>query len=154
MSIRDTIAVFQRAARLHPRSALITVVTVAGIGAAIASGCKSGGSTTAPGVTPPPAGSVTFNFTFPAAGSSASRQFTAEGVYDYRCIAHQSLGMSGTVEVSASAPRDTQIVLVGHNNGYTFSPTDALIRPNGYILWQREVGANGTTFNNHTATRP
>lgn len=153
MSIRTGITGLTLRARLHARAALTVWTAAVCVGVALLSGCK-GSSTTAPGVTPPPAGSVTFNFTFPAPGSSASRQFTAEGVYSYRCIAHQSLGMSGTIEVSASAPRDTQIVLVAHNDLNAFSPADALIRPNGYIIWQREAGAGGATLNNHTATRP
>lgn len=146
-----------RSERTRPGSARLAVAALAAltlVGAALASGCKSGGST-APVVTPPPPGptTVSFNFTFPAPGNTSARQFTAEGVFDYHCTAHLSLGMSGTIEVSSTAPRDTQVVLVAHNDVNTFSPATAIIRPNGYIIWRRET-VNGPSLNNHSATRP
>lgn len=133
-------------ARLRPR----LVVALALLALVLVSSCSSKDNSTAPA----PNTTESFNYTFPAPGQSVLRTFTTAGSFAYHCAAHQGSGMTGTVVVSASASLDSQVVLVGHNDNLTFSPSTATIRPNGTIRWVRETGASGTPLNNHTATRP
>lgn len=119
--------------------------------AALAPGCSSkGGTSTNPTVTGP-----TFDFSFPAAGTSHELTFTDVGSWDYRCITHGSLGMTGTVVVSTTSTNDSIPggVAVGFNDGSTqfnFNPKVVTIKPGGKVRWVLAPGA----FLTHTVTRP
>jgi plastocyanin len=136
--------------QLSPAPRARAVAALALLALALVSSCSSKDNSTAPA----PNTSVSFNYAFLAPGQSIQRTFTTVGSFAYHCAAHQGSGMTGTVVVSASASLDSQVVLVGHNDNLTFSPSTATIKPNGTIRWVRETGASGTSLNNHTATRP
>ncbi|MEO5989691.1 MAG: plastocyanin/azurin family copper-binding protein [Candidatus Eisenbacteria bacterium] len=110
-------------------------------------GCSSSKST-AP--TPPGGVSITFTFSFPAVGSSSSKVFASAGSFDYHCIAHQSLGMTGTVVVDATASADSALVEVGSGGTNVFVPASVTIKPGGLVRWVRPAGVSAT---NHTASR-
>jgi plastocyanin len=87
----------------------------------------------------------TFNFTFAMTGTSHTRVFTEVGTWNYRCVSHN--GMNGTVTVDAGSANDSALVQVGAS-GNTFSPAAVTIRTNGSVRW---VNASGLP--NHTVTR-
>lgn len=113
---------------------------------------------TAPRVvaTPSPGGGgvdPTFDLSFPAANASASYTFTKAGTWNYRCIPHESAGMTGTVIVSAGAAADSDTVAVGRNASYgpapAFKPSTVTIKVGGTVRW-----VNRSTMTIHTVTRP
>jgi plastocyanin len=112
--------------------------------------------TTAPRYDSGPGGMSTgpaFNLAFPAQGHSQSFTFADAGSWGYHCVAHQSLGMTGTVVVSASATADSDTVAVGVNSlgaaAYAFTPATVTIKPGGHVRW-----INRSSMTMHTVTRP
>ena len=133
---------------MHPRLPLATAFASALL---LLTGC--GSKTTSPASTgsPPPTG-PTFDLVFPATGSSQSFTFTDAGSWGYHCNAHQSLGMTGTVVVSA-AGADSDTVAIGVNGSgaaaFVFTPSTVTIKPGGHVRW-----INRSAMVNHTVTRP
>lgn|SRR5262249_60937521 len=126
-----------RPRRILPVLALLTALT-------LAAGCSgNNGSSPTPPVTGP-----TFNFTFPATGVSDTLHFRDVGAWAYHCLAHASLGMTGTVVVDPASVIDSSVVQVGAGNTFSFSPASVTIKPGGYVRW---VNVSGLT--NHTVTR-
>lgn len=94
-------------------------------------------------------GGPSFNFSFPAVGSSNSIAFPNAGTFNYHCTPHQGSGMAGSVIVSSGgAAVDT--VEVGPNGTLTFSPSTVTISPGGTVVFVRPATSS---FSNHTATR-
>jgi plastocyanin len=112
----------------------------------LAAGCSSK-SSSAPAVVSGP----TFNLSFPATGVSHELQFTDVGSWDYHCIPHQGMGMTGTIVVDASSAVDSLAnpVQVGGGTGLQFVPQVVTIKPGGHVRW---VNVSGLTI--HTVTRP
>ena len=129
--------------------ALPALVLVAAIGA----GCSSSSNNS---VAPQPLPGPNFSFAFPTAGSVAvpgtsnKQVFTAAdtGSWSYRCNAHVSSGMTGTINVVAGPPVDSALVQVGAGNALVFSPSTVTIHAGGYVRW-----INVSTMTNHTVTR-
>ena len=86
-----------------------------------------------------------FNFGPFAIGQSAKLAFATAGTFGYHCIPHQSMGMTGTVQVDDSGV-DSAVVQVG-SGGYSFSPATAHIKPAGYVRW-----VNVSALSVHTVT--
>src|SRR5262245_32010135 len=80
-----------------------------------------------------------------AVGQSATLTFTNAGSFGYHCIPHQSMGMTGTVQVDA-AGADSMVVQIGAT-GLNFTPVIAHIKPGGRVRW-----VNASNFTNHTVT--
>ena len=132
---------------------------------ALASGCSKSTSP-APNNSGGGTGGPTFNFTFPAAGTSIASpgtshtfQFTTAGSWNYACNAHGACcNMTGVVIVSAAAPADSAVVEVGTGGGLVYhadigqtagGPANSVtIKPNGTVRW-----ANVSSLGNHTVTR-
>lgn len=81
-----------------------------------------------------------------AVGQSAMFTFATAGTFGYHCIPHQSMGMTGTVQVDASGA-DSLVVQIGAGGGFAFSPSTAHIKPGGYVRW-----VNASTLTIHTVT--
>ena len=134
--------------------------------AAIVAGCSSSSNNS---VAPTPVAGPNFSFAFPgvgtvppgAPGTSNKLIFNDVGSWVYRCIAHSSSGMTGTVIVDTSATRDSATVEVGaagpNAGGLNFScllcdtigSRTVTIKPGGYVRW-----FNVSAMTNHTVTRP
>ena len=131
---------------LAPALALVAI-TLASCGSKTTSPAAggSGGLPTGP----------SFNFAFPATGTSQSFAFADTGSWIYHCAAHgsQTGGMRGTVVVSATATADSGTVVVGVNPGGTdalvFTPATVTIKPGGHVRW-----INGSAMTDHSVTRP
>lgn len=112
--------------------------------------CSSGGGPTSPnpnggGITPP-----SFNFAFPATGSSHSFAFADTGSWSYECSPHGGCcGMTGVVIVTSTATAESALVSVGPANALRFSPDTVRIKPNRAVRW---VNVSASTI--HTVTRP
>jgi plastocyanin len=113
---------------------------------------------TAPRLAPAPApggggADPAFDLRFPAANASASYTFTKAGTWSYQCTPHASVGMTGTVIVSAGAGADSDTVAVGRNAAYAsapaFKPSTVTIKVGGTVRW-----INRSTMTIHTVTRP
>ena len=127
--------------------------------AAIGSGCSSSSTnTTAPVPVPGP----NFNYAFPGTGTSLTspgtsnkRPFTITevGSWDYRCQAHATSGMTGTVVVDTMSTNDSQVVSVGapgpNPGNLNFVPKTVTIKPGGYVRW-----VNVSSMTTHTVSRP
>lgn len=113
-------------------------------------GCSKKSSNAPAAITGP-----TFSFTFPAGGTLSSvgtvhtQTFSEAGTFNYRCIPHESGGMTGTVVVDAGSSVDSVFVQVGSGAGFSFTPQTATIKVGGSIRW-----ANVSAMTNHTVTRP
>lgn len=100
-------------------------------------------------------GGPSLSFTFPGAavgvtpGTSHTFQFTTVGSWNYHCTPHQSSGMSGTVNVSASSMVDSALIQVGPSDALVFSPPNVTIKQNGTVRW-----VNMSSMTIHTVTRP
>lgn len=129
------------------RGAIPLALTVLAL-VAVAAGCSSKSST---GANNPPVTGPTWSFTFPQTGTSNQLVFTDVGTWNYHCIAHGSLGMTGTVIVDPAGPVDSAVVQVGPGNALSFSPATVTIKPGPthYVRW-----VNVSSFTNHTSTRP
>ena len=132
--------------------AAVTLALVLAAGAA--SGCSSGGSPMAPvaaggggGGMGGGGGSGGMSFSFGPFGAQQSAQLTFPnaGTFGYHCIAHQAMGMVGSVAVDA-AGSDSAVVQIGLS-GLSFSPSSAHIKPGGYVRW-----INVSSLTNHTVT--
>jgi plastocyanin len=129
----------------RPASLLAALFALTCLGL-VAAGCSSK-STGAPAVVTGP----TFNLSFPANGVSHEVQFNDVGSWDYHCIPHQSVGMTGTIVVDANSTVDSLPagpVQVGGGTGFQFVPQVVTIKPGGHVRW---VNFSGAT--NHTVTR-
>jgi len=80
-----------------------------------------------------------------ALGQSAALTFANAGSFGYHCIPHQSMGMTGTVQVDASGA-DSAVVQIAAT-GFNFTPEVAHIKPGGRVRW---VNASNLTI--HTVT--
>jgi len=134
---------------MHPRLLLLPALALATL---TLGSCGSKSSTSpAGGGSGPPTG-PTFNLVFTAQGASQSFTFTDAGSWGYHCNPHGSLGMTGTVVVSA-AGADSDTVAVGVNGSggaaFVFTPSTVTIKPGGHVRW-----INRSTMINHTVTRP
>ncbi len=134
---------------MHFRSLVVPALVIA-VTAFV--GCSGGGKTTAPvfGGGAGGSGGPSFDLRFPAPGSSQQLTFASAdtGSWSYHCTPHQSMGMTGTVNVTATAASDTALVTVGVPDN-RFSPATVAIKPNGHVRW-----VNGSTATIHTVTRP
>jgi len=92
------------------------------------------------------AGGTLFNFGPFALGQSVKFTFANAGSFGYHCITHRNMGMTGTVQVDA-AGADSIVVQLGANNGFTFAPATAHIKPGGYVRW-----VNVSNLTVHTVT--
>ncbi len=129
---------------MNARSLPLAVVALAIVcaGATLA-GCSKKDSTSPPVVTGP-----TFNFTFPATGTSHHRAFTEVGTWNYACSPHGSGGMTGSVTVSGSSLVDSVVVQVGPGNAFSYAPQSVTVKTGGHVRW-----VNVSTTLNHTVTR-
>ena len=125
----------------------IVVVALAGILAMawLAAGCSKSSSPTSPmggggggGATNTPFNSG--NLTAPA---SFDRTFPVAGTVGYHCIIHQSMGMVGTVVVSAAGPASATVTA----SGTSFSPASVTIMPGGTVHWSITGGTHTVTSN-------
>jgi len=87
-----------------------------------------------------------FNFGPFAVGQSVRHDFASAAVFGYHCIPHQAMGMVGTVTVDA-AGADSLVVQIGSGGGFTFTPSNAHIKPGGYVRW-----VNVSNSSVHTVT--
>jgi plastocyanin len=130
--------------RLLLLPALALAVTLASCGSKSSTSPAGGGSG-------PPTG-PTFNLVFTAQGASQSFTFPDAGSWGYHRNPHGSIGMTGTVVVSA-AGADSDTVAVGVNGSggaaFVFTPSTVTIKPGGHVRW-----INRSTMVNHTVTRP
>jgi hypothetical protein len=134
-------------------SRLAAFLLAAGLGAVLLAGCGGGGSPTSPyggggnGGTTGGGGTGGSLFSFGpfALSQSAQMTFATAGSIGYHCIAHQAMGMVGTVQVDATGA-DSMLVLIG-GSGFSFAPATAHIKPGGYVRW-----VNASSLTNHTVT--
>ena len=91
-------------------------------------------------------GGTSFNLGPFAVRQSATFTFGSAGTFGYHCIPHQSMGMTGTVQVDTGGT-DSLVVQIGAGGGLTFTPSFAHIKPGGYVRW---VNASSSTV--HTVT--
>lgn len=128
------------------RPALVVVLSLYTFALVVVLGCGGGGGGGGP--TNPGGGGPSFNFTFPASGTSQLFTFTTAGSFTYGCTSHS--GMNGTVIVDAGAALDSAVVGVGSAGGsLSYSPSSVTIKPGGYVRW-----VNQSSMSNHTVTRP
>jgi plastocyanin len=132
---------------MSSRLLLLPALAVVAIALAGSPGCKKSTAPTYGGTLGATSG-PSFNFTFPATGTSQTFTFADTGSWGYHCTPHQNMGMTGTVVVTATATTDSALVIVGVPAN-SFSPASVSIRPNGYVRW-----VNGSAVTIHTVTRP
>jgi hypothetical protein len=136
-----TPTVMLRSDRRRRLLCLAALLAVLGVGA-----CSKSGSPVAPyggggvGGTGAP-----FNLGPFGLNQSATLTFTNAGTFGYHCIPHQSMGMTGSVQVEAGGP-DSALVQIAAS-GLTYTPATARIRPGGRVRW---VNASASTV--HTVT--
>lgn len=149
---------------MSARRIVAVLFSIAGVMTAFMfAGCSSKGGTTYP--TAPPGGgggggggggaATTFNFTFVSSGETHRFTFPTAGAVAYHCLPHESSGMVGSVNVSASATADSDSVAVGWTSagvpGLGFFPSSVSIKPGGHVTWYRPANVAMT---NHTVTAP
>src|SRR5262245_21309308 len=129
---------------------LAVVLLLAALGVAA---CSQSGSPTAPSGGGNSGGGISgggagpqFNLGPFARGQSAEVVFPGDGTFGYHCIAHQDMGMTGTVQVDAGGA-DSVLVQIGAS-GFSFAPSTAHIKPGGHVRW-----VNASSLTNHTVTR-
>jgi len=68
------------------------------------------------------------------AGHTFTHTFEEPGTYDYVCIPHQALGMSGRIRVE---PKEigSRIDVGAGENGFQFAPDDAVIEVGSAVVW-------------------
>jgi plastocyanin len=79
-------------------------------------------------------------------GQSMQFTFANTGTFGYHCIPHQTMGMTGTVQVDANGT-DSAVVTIGPSNSLSFSPASVHVKPGTHVRWQ-----NASGFTIHTVT--
>ncbi len=122
------------------------LVAIVGLGS-LAAGCGKSSSSTSPvsgggNVGGGGGGGAAFDSGTLTAPTTFSHIFSSAGTVGYHCNFHRSLGMVGTVTVTASAP-DSVVTVVA--SGITFTPQTVSIRPGGVVNWNVTSGTHTVT---------
>ena len=95
-----------------------------------------GGGGSSGGNTPFDSGTLTAPATF-------VRSFPSAGTVSYICRFHVSMGMTGTVTVTAGGADQATVTA----SGTTFSPSTVSIKPGGTVTWNVTNGTHTVTSN-------
>ena len=126
--------------RIPQLLALAVLLAVLGVSA-----CSKSGSPTAPHGSGGGGTGTTFNLGPFGLNQSATLTFANVGTFGYHCIPHQTMGMTGSIQVEAGGP-DSALVQIAAN-GLTYTPPTAHVRPGGQVRW-----SNASTSTVHTVT--
>jgi plastocyanin len=107
-------------------------------------GCGKSSSPTSPPANPGGGGggSSAFDSGTLNAPATFAHTFATAGTFGYHCTFHQSLGMVGSVVVSAGAVDSTASVT---GAGTSFTPPTVTIRPGGVVTWHITSGTHTVT---------
>jgi plastocyanin len=129
--------------RLSRSVLAIAAVSIVVAGSALP-GCSKSTSPTNPygggGMT---SGGTAFNSGTMNAPATFVHVFPTAGAVGYHCAFHVSMGMTGTVTVTAGAA-DSAIVTA---SGTSFVPAAVSIKPGGYVRWSVTSGTHTVTSN-------
>jgi plastocyanin len=131
------------------RSAIVGASVLTVIAGVVLFGCSSHNNPTSPyGGSPGgggggTGGSTAFNSGTLNAPAAFVHTFPTAGAVGYHCVFHASMGMVGTVNVTAQAA-DSAVVVAA---GTSFTPSTVDIKPGGYVRWNVTSGTHTVTSN-------
>ena len=138
--------------KIHRWFSLSVILAALTLGAVIFGCSKSSKAPTNPGGGGGPV-NLPFDTSTQASGFVFNQTFPAAGSVSYKCTPHASLGMTGSVTISASAPDTVADVTVAPGGSLVFSPVNVSIKPGGHVHWVWASGGHSVTSVTITAAQ-